>query len=164
MSRWSMNTSRLNLSTLKLSINGITIIGCTVATAKESITGEFMFGNGPIAIGIVQGTLSGEMSLGFIPEEHDKILAAAVFWAQYPMSAAATMFDPGSGSIYTLQNDTIWMRDCDLDVAREGAIIKSSFKTQAPTSWNGKYALDLASYAADPTSLGSLFAGVGLSF
>lgn len=163
MATWSLNTPRLGLSSLKLSINGISIIGNTVSTVKESMTGEFMFGNGPIAIGIVQGTLSGEMTMGFIPEEHDKILAASVFWAEYPMAVTGTMFEPASGSIYTFSNDTIWMRDCELDIAREGATIKSMFKTQAATSWNGITALDLASRATDPTSLGSLFAGVGLS-
>lgn len=163
MAGWSSNAPRLGLSSLKLAINGITIIGCTVASFKESITGEFMFGNGPIAIGIVQGTLSGETSLGFIPEEHDKIVQASLFWAEYPMGVTATMFEPASGSIYTVSNDTIWMRDIELDIAREGAVIKSTFKTQAATKWNGVTALDLASRATDPTSLGALFAGVGLS-
>ena len=163
MAVWSSNAPRLGLSSLKLSLNGITIIGCTVASAKETLTGEFMFGNGPQAIGIIQGTLSGEMTLGFIPEEHDKILQSAGFWAEYPMAVSATMFEPASGTMYTLSNDTIWMREAELDIAREGAIIKSLFKTQAATSWNGITALDLASRATDPTSLGALFAGVGLT-
>jgi len=164
MATWSLNTPRLGLSSLKLSINGITIIGCTVANIKESVTGEFMFGNGMTAIGIVQGTLSGEANLGFIPEEHDKILQAAAFWAEYPMAFTVTMFEPAGGVIYTASNDTIWMRDCELDIAREGAVIKSKFLTQAPTQWNGVTAIDLAARATDPTSLGALFAGVGLTF
>ena len=163
MAAWTSDAPRLSLSSLKLSINGISIIGCTVASAKESMTGDFVFGNGPLALGIVQGTLSGEMSLGFIPEEHDKILQASSFWAEYPMGVSATMFEPASGSMYTLSNDCIWMRDCELDVAREGAVIKSTFKTQAATKWNGITALDLQSRATDPASLGALFAGVGIS-
>jgi hypothetical protein len=164
MANWSMNTPRLGLSSLKLSINGITIIGSTTANVKESVTGEFMFGNGMQAIGIIMGTLSGEATLGFIPEEHDKILQAATFWAEYPMAFTATMFEPAAGTIYTCSNSTIWMRDCELDIAREGAVIKSKFLTQAPMSWNGIPAIDIISRATDPTSLGALFAGAGLSF
>lgn len=163
MAVWSLNTPRLGLSSLKLSINGITIIGNTVSTVKESITGELLFGNGPIAIGIVQGTLSGEATFGFIPEEHDKILQSAAFWAEYPMSFSGAMFEPASGALYSFSNDTVWMRDVELDVAREGAIIKSTFKTQNQTQWNGITALDLAARATDPTSLGGLFASVGLT-
>jgi hypothetical protein len=164
MATWSLNTPRLGLSSLKLSINGITIIGNTVSTIKESVTGEFLFGNGMQAIGIIMGTLSGEANFGFIPEEHDKILQAAAFWAEYPMAFTATMFEPASGVLYTASNDTIWMRDAELDIAREGAVIKSKFLTQAATSWNGITAIDLASRATDPTSLGALFAGAGLTF
>lgn len=165
MSRWSLNTARYSLSSLKLFVNGVTIIGNTATSITESVGGELMFGNGVIGLGMVIGTLSGDLELGFIPEEDDNLLQSiGPGFAEVPISYSATFFEPANpAGVYVVSNDAIWIKETSLDAARDGAVIKRKFKSQSPTSWNGATAIDLSARATDPSSLGALFAGAGLS-
>lgn len=164
--QWSLGTSRFSLSSLKLYVNGITVIGCTLAEPTEKLEGEIMYGNGPLGLGKVIGKLSGSVKLGFIPEEHDKLLAAVGNgFYEFPMAYSASLYEPANpAGVYTIENDSIWLEENGLAIAREGAVITSSFVTGTdPTRWNGMTGLDLASRATDPGSIGAIFAAFGLS-
>ncbi len=164
--RWSLNTARFSLSSLKLFVAGVPIIGNTASTISEEVAGDLMFGNGVIGLGMVIGALSGDLELGFIPEEDDNLLnAIGPGFSEVPISYSASFFEPTNpAGVYVVSNDTIWIKGTNLDAARDGAVIKRKFKSQGATSWNGNTAIDLASRANDPGSIGSIFAAAGLSF
>lgn len=164
--QWSLNTTRYSLSSLKLFVGGVTILGCTVAEINEELDGEIMYANGPLGIGKVIGKLSGDCKFGFIPEEHDKLVkATGNGFYEIPMSFVANLYEPANpAGIYVVANSSIWNKKNGLAIAREGAIITSEFSTGTDaTNFNGVTGLDLAARATDPGSIGALFASFGLS-
>jgi len=165
MAQWSLNQSRFSLSSLKLHVAGQEIIGSQKFSGTETLDGDFMWGNGVIAIGKVIGKLSSEWEMGFIPEEVDKLVTSiGVGFMEIPMSFRATFFEPANpATIYTVSNDSIWIGEKGLDAAREGAVITMKFKGQSATNWNGHAALNIAARATDPSSVGALFQAAGLS-
>ena len=161
--RWSLNQTRFSLSSLKLSVNGVPIIGSTVTTISEAVSGELMFGNGPVGLGMVIGTLQGDIEMGFIPEEDDNLMKSiGSGFVEVPIGFVASFYEPAGSGIYTVSNDAIWIKEGALDAAREGAVIKRKFKSQNPTNWNGCTAIDLAARAQDASSIGGIFEAAGL--
>lgn len=162
--RWSLNQSRFSLSSLKLNIFGNTIIGTQVISITETLTGDIMFGNGPLGIGMVIGTLSGDAEIGLIPEEDDNLLQSiGSGFMEIPISLIASFYEPAGSGIYTVTQDAAYIREGALDGAREGAVIKRKLKMTGATNWNGVTALDLASRASSPSLVGALFQDAGLS-
>jgi hypothetical protein len=165
MSAWSLDTTRYSLSSLKLFVFGVPILGCQVSEPEESIEGDLMWGNSPVSIGKVIGKVTGSVKLGLIPEMHDTLLQTiGNGFAEIPIGFVANLYEPANPSgVYFLSNDTLWLKKNGLAIAREGAVITSEFETGNLMSWNGVTAIDMAARASDPVSLGSIFASAGLS-
>lgn len=163
--QWSLNTTRFSLSSLKLSVLGVSVFGVQANKLTEKLEGEMMFGNGPVGIGKVIGKLSSDIELGLIPEMVDTLKqTVGIGYAEIPWSFVASYYEPANpAGIYTVSNDSIWMTEDGLDAAREGAIQTLKFTGQSPMNWNGVTAIDMAARASDPGSIGAIFASFGLS-
>lgn len=163
MSQWSLNQSRFSKNSVKLSVNGRSARGL-LKSAKETLGGEGMWMNGPLAIGKIIGDLKSEFEFSFIPEELDNIKqAVGVGYGETSWFFSCRLYEPGSISAYKLSNGQLWLAEDGLDLADTGALQTIKFTGLDATSWNGTTALDLAARAADPGSVGALFASFGLS-
>jgi hypothetical protein len=163
VSTFTLNQSRFSKNSVKLSVNGQSVLGL-LKSAKETIGGELMYLSGPQAVGKIIGEMKSEFEFAFPPEIADSIKQSiGIGYAETPWFFTCRLYEPGSTSAYKMGNSSIWLAEDGLDLADTGALQTLKFTGSAATVWNGVTALDLAARASDPGSVGALFASFGLN-
>ncbi len=165
MSNWSLNQTRFSRSSVKITLAGVSVLGGGPPDWTETIGGDLMYFNSPMAVGKVIGELKSEISLPMLPEMLDTVKQAiGTGYAETALSLSVSLFEPGnSAGIYVISNDICWLAEDAFKAPAEGAMSTIKLTGQAPTNWNGVYALDLAARNTDPGLLGAIFAAAGIA-
>ena len=165
MSQVSLNSTRFSRSSCKLTLAGITVLGFGPPKWRETIGGDLMYLNSPVAFGKVVGEVKSEIEIAMLPEMLDTIKqGVGVGYGEISLPLTLSLYEPGNpAGIYQVSNDACWLGEDAFDGAAEGALSTLKLTGQMLTNWNGVTALDLAARAISPGSIGSLFAAAGLS-
>lgn len=121
MSDWSSDQVRKSLASITIDVFGTIIRGVQKLTCTDELSGDPMYANGSVSIGLPAGQHKAEGSIGMIPEMADDVRAAlGDQFSQVPTTIGITMFEPFGGVPLTYNLTRVYWRKLEVDFGEPG--------------------------------------------
>lgn len=150
MGYWSSDDTRFALSSASVTLSTVTMRGLQGMKITDEVSGEPIYGNGQLPLGLPPGAFKGSLSFSTIPEEGDTALAAlGSGWTQIPGTLAITLIEPNNSTIYDISAGGVYLRKLEADLGEAGGGKGSMFAFEGlilqPISWGGLFSVNAPS-------------------
>lgn len=121
MTQWSSDQTRFSLASVEIDVLGTIIRGVQKWTLTDEVSGDPMYGNSSVSIGLPAGQHKAEGAMGLIPEMSDDLRRAlGDQWSQVPSTIGITLFEQFGGAPLTYNVTRAYFRKWEGDFGEPG--------------------------------------------
>lgn len=140
--RFSSDDTRLTMASLSLSAGGLVILGIQKLSFTDELSGDPIYGNDSVSVGLPAGQHKAEGSLALLAEVADSLRQSmGPNWMRIPTVASATFFEPLGAGLINYTATRVYLRKIEMDAGKPGGsdpeVETFGLVILDPINWNG---------------------------